>query len=194
MPGTLGWTSQSMDLRWDRWSIRAKFYQAPVACTTRPLFVGWAKSPAAADDKARRPRATLPTRSIGEVEQRGQRRMTVRADNPARGDAPLPTLQVTARNRIRPAYLSNSAATALTRLREYFGSPALIEFPVLNELFPASTCAGTRLRRMGTLSSSFFFSKRSLSTASATKAVATDFLASAGSGWSTARNLPNCMI
>src|SRR5229473_8286787 len=95
---------------------------------------------------------------------------------------------------IDSAYLSNSAATALTRLREYFGSPALIEFPVLNELFPASTCAGTRLRRMGTLSSSFFFSKRSLSTASATNAVATDFLASAGSGWSTARNLPNCMI
>ena len=30
-------------------------------------------------------------------------------------------------------YLSNSAATALTRLREYFGSPALIEFPVLTE-------------------------------------------------------------
>src|SRR5215472_9834012 len=90
-------------------------------------------------------------------------------------------------------HFSNSAATALMRLREYFGSPALMEFPVLNELLPASTCAGTRLRRMGTLSSSFFFSKRSLSTASAMKALATDFLASAGSGCSTARNLPNCM-
>src|SRR5215471_16783453 len=84
-------------------------------------------------------------------------------------------------------HLSKSAAMALTRLREYFGSPALIEFPVLNELFPASTCAGTRLRRIGTLSSSFFFSKRSLSTASAMNVVATDFLASVGSGCSTAR-------
>src|SRR6516225_9704768 len=42
-------------------------------------MVGWAKSPAAADDMTRRPRPTLPTRSNGEVQQRGQRRMTIRA-------------------------------------------------------------------------------------------------------------------
>ena len=51
------------------------------------------------------------------------------------------------------------------RLREYLGRPALIEFPVLNELFPASTWAGTRLRSTGTFSNSFFFSNSSLSTA-----------------------------
>ena len=55
-------------------------------------------------------------------------------------------------------------------MRAYFGRPPLIELPVLNELLPASTWAGTMLRRMGTLSNSFFFSNRSLSTASATKA------------------------
>jgi len=41
--------------------------------------VGWAKSPAAADDVVHRFRATLPTRSCGEVGRRGQRRTTVRA-------------------------------------------------------------------------------------------------------------------
>src|SRR6202030_1388936 len=79
-------------------------------------------------------------------------------------------------------HFSSSAATALMRLREYFGRPALIELPVLNELLPANSCAGTRLRRIGTVSNSFFFSNRSLSTASAMKAVATDVLASAGLG------------
>src|SRR5258706_16122302 len=91
MPGTLGWTSQSMDLRWDRWSMRTKLYQALIARTTRPLVVGWAKPRPAADDIKHGPRATLPTRSIGEVRQRGQRLMTVRADEPAQRDAPLPT-------------------------------------------------------------------------------------------------------
>src|SRR6266446_5053125 len=56
--------------------------------------VGWAKSPAAAGDLARWPRATLPTRSSCEAGRGGQRRMTVRANNPARHDAPLPTLQI----------------------------------------------------------------------------------------------------
>ncbi len=56
--------------------------------------VGWAKSPVAADDIARRPRATLPTQSCGEIEPRGQRRMTAGADKSARRDAPLPTLPV----------------------------------------------------------------------------------------------------
>src|SRR6266478_8608584 len=36
--------------------------------------VGWAKSPAAADDMTHWPRATLPTRSNGEVGRRGQNR------------------------------------------------------------------------------------------------------------------------
>src|SRR5262249_55443214 len=60
--------------------------------------VGWAKSPAAADDMARSPRAALPTRSSGEVGRRGQRRMTVRTNYPVRCDAPLPTLQVILRH------------------------------------------------------------------------------------------------
>src|SRR5215470_1266659 len=38
------------------------------------------------------PRATLPTRSSRKVGQREQRRMTVRVNNTARCDAPLPTL------------------------------------------------------------------------------------------------------
>src|SRR6516225_7314296 len=88
---------------------------------------------------------------------------------------------------------SSNVAIARMRLREYFGRPALIELPVLNELLPASTWAGTRLRSTGTLSNSFFFSNRSLSTASAMKAVAIDFLGSVGFGCSTARNLPNCI-
>src|SRR5712671_2273427 len=45
-----------------------------------PGSVGWARSPAAADDMAHWPRAPLPTRSNGEVGQRGQRRTTVRAN------------------------------------------------------------------------------------------------------------------
>src|SRR5262249_56529576 len=53
---------------------------------------GRAKSPAGADDIVHRPRATLPTQSSGEVGQRGQRRTTVRANNPALPDALLPTL------------------------------------------------------------------------------------------------------
>src|SRR4029077_7572998 len=94
---------------------------------------------------------------------------------------------------LRPHSFSRKAAIARMRLREYFGRPAEIELPVLNELLPASTWAGTRLRSTGTLSNSFFFSNRSLSTASAMKAVAIDFLGSVGFGCSTARNLPNCI-
>ena len=40
----------------------------------------------------------------------------------------------------------------LISLRAYFGSPALIELPELNEDWPISTCAGTRLRSTGTFS------------------------------------------
>jgi len=47
-----------------------------------PQRVGWAKSPAAADDLVHRLRATLPTRSSGEVGRRGQRRTTVPANAP----------------------------------------------------------------------------------------------------------------
>src|ERR1700719_775637 len=35
MPGTLGWTSQSIDFSSEKLSMRATFYQAPVARTTR---------------------------------------------------------------------------------------------------------------------------------------------------------------
>ena len=37
-------------------------------------------------------------------------------------------------------------------LRAYFGNPALIELPELNDDWPISTCAGTRLRSTGTFS------------------------------------------
>ena len=46
----------------------------------------------------------------------------------------------------------------LISLRAYFGNPALIESPELNEDCPISTCAGTRLRSTGTFSKSFFLS------------------------------------
>ncbi len=44
--------------------------------------VGWAKSPVEADSNSALTRATLPTPSSGEVGQRGQRRMTVCANQP----------------------------------------------------------------------------------------------------------------
>jgi hypothetical protein len=51
-------------------------------------------------------------------------------------------------------------ATALMLLRAKSGSPALIDCPVLNELFPASTIPGTRFRNTGTFSYFFEFSRR----------------------------------
>jgi hypothetical protein len=74
------------------------------------------------------------------------------------------------------------------------GSPELIELPVLNELLPESTCAGTRLRRTGTRSYSFFFSRISLSTASVANAVTTVWPAAVGCFCTIATNLPNCRI
>src|SRR5262249_48660317 len=49
---------------------------------------------------------------------------------------------------------SMMAAIAWMRLRAYFGSPALIELPELNELLPIRSCAGTRLRSTGALAKS----------------------------------------
>jgi hypothetical protein len=45
---------------------------------------------------------------------------------------------------------SSMPAIALMRLRTYTGRPALSELPVLNELWPSSTCDGTMFRSTGT--------------------------------------------
>src|SRR5215470_13303681 len=47
MPGTLGCTSQSIDLRWDRGSIWERDYQVSAANTTRPLYPGYPGGPLA---------------------------------------------------------------------------------------------------------------------------------------------------
>src|SRR5207253_3565291 len=43
------------------------------------------------------------------------------------------------------------SAIALMRLLAYLGRPALSESPLLKELLPISSCAGTRFRSMGVL-------------------------------------------
>src|ERR1051325_10929793 len=52
----------------------------------------------------------------------------------------------------------NRPATVRISLRAYFGRPALIDSPELNDDCPISTCAGTRLRSTGTFSNSRFSS------------------------------------
>src|SRR5258707_8576311 len=66
------------------------------------------------------------------------------------------------------------SAIALMRLLAYFGRPALSESPLLKELLPISSCAGTRFRSMGVLlyslclfSTSFLTATRMLSGKSA---------------------------
>src|SRR6266481_1557776 len=121
MPGTVGCTSQSIGFSGEKVSMRGDVLRSPDGATAslRLLHPG----PAA-------PFAMNTRHSL---------RMTCpRMVGPQRVG---PTIRATG------SHFSNNAATARMRLREYFGSPALIELPVLNELLPASTCAGTRLRR-----------------------------------------------
>ena len=57
------------------------------------------------------------------------------------------------------------SAIALIRLLAYFGKPALSELPLLKELLPMSSCAGTRFRRTGVLLYSFCLFNTSFLTA-----------------------------
>src|ERR1700674_3638915 len=74
-------------------------------------------------------------------------------------------------------------------LRAYLGRPALIESPELNDDWPISTCAGTRLRTTGTFSYSRFLSSTPASMPIAMNAVTTVLPGSAGWLWNTAKNL-----
>src|SRR6516162_7546096 len=74
----------------------------------------------------------------------------------------------------------SKVATVLISLRAYFGKPALIELPILNEDCPMRTCAGTRLCSTGTFSKLRFWSSTLALIASATNAVTTVLPASLG--------------
>src|SRR5262249_15102493 len=75
----------------------------------------------------------------------------------------------------------SKVATVLISLRAYFGKPALIELPKLNEDRPMRTCAGTRLRSTGIFSKLRFCSSTLALIASATNAVTT--VLPAARGW-----------
>src|SRR6516225_11802041 len=95
------------------------------------------------------------------------------ADEPWRGSA-RPRLQ-------NENYcVSSKVATVLISLRAYFGKPALIESPELNDDWPMRTCAGTRLRNTGTFSKLRFSSSTLALIANVMNAVTTVLLASEG--------------
>ena len=86
---------------------------------------------------------------------------------PSSAEAGSPAdLGASSRRRTRSAHSrSIMSAIALMRLLAYFGSPALSESPLLKELLPMSSCAGTRFRRMGVLLYSFYLFSTSFLTA-----------------------------